>query len=120
ARRLARGLRRQPRRDGGDRDLLAGGARRARAALPVLVAERAASAERPRPQERRARLGLDLPAARARAGGAAPRAARRDPPAAGSISPVAEGQALRQLALGWSLPIAGPLRRRRAARSAPR
>src|SRR5712691_9735302 len=53
-------------------------------ALRVLALERAAPAQRAGAQDRRARLGLDLSAARARAGAGELRAAETDPGAARS------------------------------------
>src|SRR6266498_1860409 len=69
-------------RHGGNRHLLEARLLCARAALRVLALERPAPAQRARPQKRRARLGLVLPAARARAAAAQLRAAARDPPPA--------------------------------------
>src|SRR6266581_6084002 len=77
--RLAGELRGDAGGDGVDRRLLETRLLRAGGALRVLAVERAAPAQRAWAQDRRAGLGLDLSAARARAGAGELRATETDP-----------------------------------------
>ena len=87
ARRVAGRSRRDAGRDGGHRRVLEDGLPGARGSLRVLAFERASLAQRPRPQDRRQGLGVDLPARSARARPPELRAAAGDTPAQGSDPP---------------------------------
>ena len=90
AARVAHRARRDVGRDGSDRRLLEAGLLRVGGPLRVLVVERPASPQRAGPQDRRGRLGVDLPDGRARTGAPELRATTGDPSAA-RPDPAAQG-----------------------------
>jgi hypothetical protein len=113
ARRLAVGVRGDACRDGSDRGLLEDRLSGARGSLRVLAAQRAPLAQRPRPQDRRQGLRVDLPARAARARAAQLRAAAGNPSAARSDQ-AAQGADQRARALDSAAREGAPRRRHQA------